>query len=176
MNIILIFLIAVSLSMDAFSLSLAYGTNLLVNKEIKILTLIVGLYHFIMPILGMLVGNFIIQTIHIDGKIITLIIFTFIGINMIIETYSKNEKVKIMKLGEMFLFGFAVSIDSFSIGIGIKSISNNFLLCSALFSLTSALFTYVGLKLGNRLNLLLGKIATLLGGIMLIVLGIIYAI
>lgn len=176
MEIIFIFLVAVSLSMDAFSLSLAYGTISLSKKEIKLLSSIVGIYHFFMPIVGMLIGNFIINLLHIKLNLITLIIFVFIGISMIIESIKGNEKVHQMRISEMILFGFAVSIDSFSIGIGIKSISNNFLLCSCLFSLVSAIFTYIGLILGNKLNILIGKLASVLGGIILIVLGIIFSI
>lgn len=176
MNIILIFIIAVSLSMDAFSLSLAYGTISMSKKEIRLLSIIVGIYHFFMPILGMLVGKFIFNIMHISGDLIVLIIFSFIGINMIIESLKNEEKVKNMKLGEMVLFGLAVSIDSFSLGIGINNISNNFIMCSSIFSITSFLFTYIGLKLGNKLNQLIGKIATIVGGIVLILFGLIYII
>ncbi|MBR6690300.1 MAG: manganese efflux pump [Bacilli bacterium] len=176
MNIILIFIIAVSLSMDAFSLSLAYGTISMSKKEIRLLSIIVGIYHFFMPILGMLIGKFVFNIMHISGDLIVLIIFSFIGINMIIESFKKEESVKKMKIGEMILFGLAVSIDSFSVGIGINNISNNFIMCSIIFSLISFLFTYVGLKLGDKLNQLIGKVATLIGGITLILLGIIYII
>ena len=176
MNIILIFIIAVSLSMDAFSLSLAYGTVSMSKKEINILSIIVGIYHFFMPIFGMLIGKFVFDIIHISSDIIVLIIFGIIGINMIIESFKEDEKVKVMKIGEMILFGFAVSIDSFSIGIGINNISNNFIMCSCIFSITSFIFTYVGLILGNKLNQLIGKIATLIGGVSLIVLGLIYVL
>lgn len=176
MNIILIFIIAVSLSMDAFSLSLAYGTISMTKKEIRLLSIIVGIYHFFMPILGMLIGKFIFNIMHISGELIVLIIFSFIGINMIIESLKKAEKVKKMKLGEMILFGLAVSIDSFSVGIGINNISNNFIMCSIIFSVISFLFTYIGLKLGNKLNQLIGKIATIVGGVVLILFGLIYII
>lgn len=176
MNIILIFIIAVSLSMDAFSLSLAYGTISMSTKEINLLSIIVGIYHFFMPIFGMIMGKFIFDILHINEELIVLIIFCFIGINMIIESFKKTEKVKKLKLGEMILFGLAVSIDSFSVGIGINSISNNFIMCSSVFSITSFLFTYIGLKLGNKLNQLIGKFATLIGGISLILFGFLYII
>ncbi len=174
MNIILIFFIAVSLSMDAFSLSLAYGTISLTKKEIKILSIIVGIYHFFMPIIGMLIGNFILKLLPVDEDIITLLIFIFIGLDMIIESFKKEEKVKKMKIYEMILFGFAVSIDSFSVGIGIYNINNNVLLCSSIFSIVSLIFTYIGLILGNKLSKLIGKLATILGGVGLIVLGFIF--
>lgn len=176
MNIILIFLIAVSLSMDAFSLSLAYGTISMSKREINLLSIIVGIYHFFMPIFGMLIGNFIFNVLHINSKLIVLIIFAFIGINMILEGFKKEEKVKKMKLSEMVLFGIAVSIDSFSVGIGLNNISNNFIMCSSMFSVTSFIFTFIGLKLGNKLNQIIGKVATIIGGIALILFGMFYLI
>lgn len=176
MNIILVFFIAVSLSMDAFSLSLAYGTISMSKKEINLLSIVVGIYHFFMPIFGMLIGKFIFNILHINEKIIVLIIFVFIGINMIIESFKKEEKVKKMKIGEMILFGLAVSIDSFSVGIGMNSISNNFIFCSFVFSITSFLFTYIGLILGNKLNQMIGKVATIIGGVALILFGMFYLI
>ena len=173
---ILIFVIAISLSMDAFSLALAYGTSSLNKKEINTLSVIVGLYHFFMPILGMLLGKFIINMLNVNGDLIVLIIFSFIGINMIIESFKEEEQVEKMKIGEMILFGLAVSIDSFSLGIGVNNISNNFLLCSLIFSITSFAFTYVGLLIGNKLNEWIGKISTMLGGVTLIILGLAYYI
>ena len=50
MEIFVIMIIAVSLSMDAFSLSLAYGTVNLDKKSCLKLSIIVGLYHFFMPL------------------------------------------------------------------------------------------------------------------------------
>ena len=70
MNIILIFIIAISLSMDAFSLSLAYGTISMSKKEINVLSIIVGIYHFFMPILGMLIGSFVFNVLNINQNII----------------------------------------------------------------------------------------------------------
>ena len=176
MNIILIFLIAVSLSMDAFSLSLAYGTISMSKKEINLLSIIVGVYHFFMPIFGMIIGNFIFNILHINSKLIVLLIFTFIGINMILESLKKEEKIKKMKLSEMILFGLAVSIDSCSVGIGLNNISNNFIMCSSIFSIISFMFTFIGLQLGNKLNQMIGKISTIIGGIALIIFGIFYLI
>lgn len=174
MNLILIFFIAISLSMDAFSLALAYGTISLTKKEINLLSIIVGIYHFVMPILGMFIGKIVLSKINSD--ILIFIIFTVIGIGMIIESFKKEEKVNKMKLLEMIAFGFAVSVDSFSVGVGLQSITSNYILSSLIFSLTSFTFTYIGLILGNKLNMLIGKLATLIGGISLILLGIFYSI
>ena len=75
---------------------------------------------------------------------------------------------------ELLIFGLAVSIDSFSVGIGLNAISNNFILCSLIFSISSFLFTYLGLILGKKISSLIGRASTLIGGIVLIIIGIMY--
>lgn len=176
MNIILIIIIAVSLSMDAFSLSLAYGTLNLPKNKIVFLSTIVGLYHFFMPILGRLIGKIVFHYIPIKPDIIILIILTFIGINMIIEAFKKEECIKCIDNIGMLLFGFAVSLDAFSVGIGLSNITNHYLLSSVIFSVSSFIFTYLGLLLGSKISNLIGHLATIIGGFFLILIGIIYAL
>ena len=59
MKIITIILIAISLSMDAFSLALIYGTQGIPKKHKLLLATIVGLYHLIMPLIGLTIGKYI---------------------------------------------------------------------------------------------------------------------
>ena len=167
-------LIAISLSMDAFALSLVYGNFNISKKDICVLSTIVGLYHLFMPILGMYFGEYISNFILIDHNIIMFIILFIVGIEMIIEAFKKENNIKNMKLVEQLLFGFAVSIDSFSIGIGLKYISNDYISGPITFSLVSALFTFIGLKIGKYMNTKIGNISRLFGGILLIVLAITY--
>ncbi len=174
MQIIFLIIIAVTLSMDAFSLSLAYGTLGLTKKNIKLLSLIVGIYHFIMPQIGNLFGILILKLIKIEPSVIIFVIFTVIGIQMIIESFKKENNTFSLKLSQMILFGFAVSIDSFSVGIGLNAITNKYLIASIIFSITSFLFTYFGLKTGKYINDKIGKISTIIGGIIIIVFGILY--
>ena len=55
----LVILMAISLSMDAFSLSLVYGTFGIDKKNKILLSLIVGCFHFVMPLFGMFIGDLI---------------------------------------------------------------------------------------------------------------------
>lgn len=174
MHVILILTIAVSLSMDAFSLSLAYGTLGLTKKEVNKLSTIVGIYHFFMPLIGLFFGRLFLKLIPLNPDLIVFIVLTFVGVEMIVESLKKEEVSKKTSLIELLFFGLAVSIDSFSVGIGLNSISNNYLLCSCIFSIASFLFTYLGLKLGYKINQIVGKLSTIIGGIVLILLGIIY--
>lgn len=174
MSIYIILTIAISLSMDAFSLSLAYGTLNLEKEYIKKQSIIVGVYHFIMPLIGLKIGDLLLKIIPITPNIIVCIVLTFIGIEMIIESFKKDEEIKKMTMKELLTFGLAVSIDSFSVGIGLQAITSNYILCVTIFSITSFTFTYIGLKIGKKINNLIGKISTLIGGIILMIIGIIY--
>lgn len=176
MSIWIILIVAVSLSMDAFSLSLAYGTLNLENKYIKKLSMIVGIYHFMMPLFGVLMGTFILKVLPMDPNFIVFIVLFFIGCQMVLESFKEEEPVKKMSSFEMLLFGLAVSIDSFSVGIGLKMLTSYYLLCAILFALTSFIFTFLGLHLGKKVHQKLGKVATLIGGIVLMILGIVYLI
>lgn len=170
----LILVIAVSLSMDAFSLALIYGMFNFTKKEEITLSLIVGLYHFFMPLLGYNFGNIIFNFIRINPNIIVTIVFTIIGIEMILDAFKNEEKSKLNGYIEMLSFGFAVSIDSFSTGIGIKAITNNLLPTFLTFSIVSGSFTYIGLILGKKISDKIGKISNIIGAVILIVIGITY--
>ena len=174
MSFLIVLVIAVSLSMDAFSLSLAYGTLDLSKKNINKLSIIVGIYHFIMPLIGLFIGNAILKFFPISPNVIVTIVLCFIGLQMVIETFKSEENMRLMSFSELLLFGLAVSIDSFSVGIGLNAISNNYLLCSLVFSISSFCFTYLGLLLGKKISQLIGKASTLIGGIVLIIIGLVY--
>lgn len=176
MNLFFIILIAISLSMDAFSLSLAYGT-LDIKKTDRInLSFIVGAFHFFMPLFGSLIGNKLLRYIFFDQNIIVFIILTLIGLEMIIDTLKNDNKVEKMKIFQMVIFAFSVSLDSFSVGIGLSSITNSLILSSVIFSLSSFSFTFFGLYIGNKINHLLGKVSTLFGGIILMIIALFYLI
>lgn len=174
MHVMIIFIIAISLSMDAFSLSLAYGTLNISKKNIRDLSVIVGLYHFFMPLLGMVAGQLILKIIPIHPNILVFIVLAFIGFEMLLESQNTETEVKIMNFKELLLFGLAVSVDSFSVGMGLKTISHHYVVSAFLFSCSSFIFTYLGLILGKKINNKIGSISTLIGGIVLIIIGAFY--
>ena len=174
MNIFTIIIIAISLSMDAFSLSLIYGTGGISKKHKIILSLIVGMYHFIMPLIGLTIGTLIIKKLIIKSEIIVGIILCLISIEMIISNMKNKEQKFLFSIPSYFLFGLSVSIDSLTTGIGLSAITNNYILSCFIFAIISFSFTIIGLNIGNILNIKYGKLSTLIGGIILFIIGISY--
>ena len=170
--ILTILVVAVSLSMDAFSLALIYGTYGMKKKSEVLLASIVGIFHFFMPLLGLGLGLVLMKYFIFDLEFVVGIIFLIIGVEMVISS-GKDEDVKILNgIFGYLLFGLSVSIDSFTTGIGLSVISKNYVLVSSIFMVISGLFTYMGLVLGNKLSSCFGRYATIIGGIILCLLGI----
>lgn len=151
MEIITLIIIGLSLSIDAFSLSLAYGLLNIPKKTIISTSITVGIFHFIMPILGMLLGNIITDTLNLDSKYILLTILILILIEMIKSLKEENKEHE-LNIINMLIFAFLVSFDSFTLGIGIKYITSNIFLASIVFMILSSLFTFLGFILGKYLT------------------------
>ena len=171
MSILEIFLIGISLSMDAFAVSICKG--LCMNKVKIEKCLIVGLYFGIfqalMPLLGYLFGNSLKDIIiNVDHFIILLILF-LIGINMITE---KNEEVdNDIHFKTMILLSIATSIDAFAVGITFSFLEINILFSIFIIGFTTFLISFIGVLLGNKVGYKYQRKTRILGGITLIILG-----
>lgn len=151
MNIITLLIIGLSLSIDAFSLSLAYGLLNISKKTSLITSLMVGIFHFIMPILGNMLGNVFVSFIELNTKFLLIIVLILILIEMI-KSLNEEPKEITLNLINIFVFAFLVSVDSFSLGIGINYITNNIIVASSIFSFMSFTFTFLGFLLGKYLS------------------------
>lgn len=171
-EIIAVFVIAIALSMDTFSLSLGIGTCNLTRKKMVLFSVIVGIMHFLMPLIGNMIGNQIIEMFKINSNFLLGIILLYLALAMLIDLLKKEEKNIDLKIANMLLFAFGVSIDSFSTGLGLQAITCNRIMAVMIFSITSFSFTYIGLLIGKYASKLLGTYACVLGACLLIVIGI----
>lgn len=167
------FFMAVGLSMDAFSLSIVYGTNGIKSKKIIILSLTVGIFHFIMPNLSALLSKSLFSFITY-GNIVAGIVFLILGIEMIFSFKEKESKYELSNYLEILLFAIAVSIDSFSVGLALSLDKENIILAGIVFSIISTMFTFSGLILGKKLNEKIGNVSKIIGIIILFVFSIKY--
>jgi len=174
-QILIYFFIAIGLSMDAFSLSLAYGTNGLPFKKILFLSVSVGVFHYFMPIFGSIIGNVFLTKFIEKANFIVSIIFLIIAIEMYLSR-NEEEKGTITNFLSILLFSFTVSIDSFSVGLGLGIMKNSISLAALIFALTSFSFTLLGLLSGKKLSEKYGKRAIYFGIIILIALAIDYVL
>ena len=160
--------------MDAFSLALIYGTEGIKRKDKLTLSIIVGILHFVMPLIGLSIGSFITSKIIFKHEILEGIILSLIAIEMLISSFKEKEHNFLISMPGFLLFGLSVSIDSLTVGIGLPATTDKYFLSSVIFSITSFIFTLLGLNLGNILNQKYGKISTIIGGVILLILGLVH--
>lgn len=167
-----IFLIGVALSMDAFSIALSIGTTHLSKNRFILIPIVVSIMHFVMPLIGLFLGNQILSVININPKIIMTIILLYLAFLMYKDR--NNDKVpKINSLLSIFLYAISVSLDSFSVGIGLKALTDKILIPPIIFSLCAGTITYMGLILGKYSQKVWKEKASLIGIILLISISIV---
>ena len=167
-----IFFIGLALSMDAFSIALSIGTTSISKFKKYLIPIIVGIMHFIMPLLGHLLGNQLFNIININSKLFVSLIFLYLAIIMFLDRNKKTSS-KISSILSIFLFAFSVSIDSFSVGLGITGITNHIILSFIIFSICSGTITAIGLIIGKYSIKYLKEKSVYLGIFILLILAIV---
>ncbi|MDE6285046.1 MAG: manganese efflux pump MntP family protein [Bacilli bacterium] len=169
-ELVSILMIGVSLSMDTFSLSLSLG-SLSQARVLKIIPLVVGLFHFFMPIFGNVVGLKLLSIFRLTSHFLLGFILIALAINLAIH-YFKDEEINVnLSFWGILFFAFSVSFDSFTVGMGINAITERYLIASFIFALCSGAFTFLGILIGKYSSRLIGKSANMIGIIILFLLG-----
>ena len=176
MSFLELFLIAVGVSMDAFSVSVCKG---LTTKRFSLkMALTCGLwfggFQALMPIIGYFLGSqFAYYVESVDHWIAFGLLF-LIGANMIREALSKKEGAEMdnsLGFKTMFLLAVATSIDALAVGVSFACIQVELWSSVALIGLTTFVFSVVGVKIGNVFGTKFKKNAEVFGGIILILIG-----
>jgi|SRR5690554_6774727 len=168
-----------ALSVDAFMLSLVYGSTFKRKIESLTTSVLVGTFHFIMLFIGYLLAFLLISSInladYLESKIqfISFLILIFIGIKMILKNNSQYTNTKRDILSKC-LFAFSVSFDSFLAGIALITIDHIYIIIvSILISFISFSVTLTSLLLGHKIRKrFLNKNLEFYAGILLIILAI----
>ena len=177
---------AFALGTDAFSVSTIIGVKKFNLRTILRLSLVIGFFHIIMPLIGIYGGSFIRKFIvnffnyssEVD-HLFTLIgagMLALIGLYFIIETrFDRETEIKLKLEGFGILaIALSVSLDAFSMGVSL-GILNFHLWIILLFGFVAGIMTFSGLLLGSRVGHWLGDDVQIWGGLLLIYLGLHFA-
>ena len=184
MDFITLFLIALSLAMDAMAVSVTNGIKLSgckVSDAVK-MGLFFGVFQFIMPLLGFYLGQSVTSFVGIFAPWLSCAILVYLGIRMIIEarhaSSGEEEEPCEDKLGygELFFQAVATSIDALAVGISL-AITNDHTggyvyYASAIIGIVAFLCSFAGAMAGKKLGGLFEKRAETAGGAVLIAIGI----
>ena len=175
MTFLELFLIAIGLSMDAFSVSICKG--LTTKKFSWPMALICGLWFggfpVLMPIIGYYLGAQFQEMIEAYDHWIAFGLLFLIGANMIREAVWGKEEKQDGSLGfkTMFLLAIATSIDALAVGVSFACIRVKLWSSVIVIGLTTFAFSVLGVKIGNVFGSKYEKSAEIIGGIILILIG-----
>ena len=176
MGFIELLLIAVSMSMDAFAVSICKGLS--VRRVEKKHALSVGLwfggFQGLMPVIGFALTALFAGYIEAVSSYIAFVLLIFIGGNMIREAIGKEEE----EVDDSFAFrtmltlAIATSIDALAVGVTLRLQGADILLAAPMIAVTTGVLSPIGLKVGNVFGARYKSKAELAGGVVLVALGI----
>lgn len=177
MSIFDIIILGTGLSMDAFAVAVCKGlamerANI---KKCSIVGLWFGFFQALMPFLGYSIGSLFNKYIEAFDHWIAFILLALIGVNMIKESFHKEEGGIGDCLGfkAMLVMAIATSIDALAAGITLVTLSFGFMLFAvSVIGVTTFLMSVLGVKIGNVFGTKYKSKAEFAGGAILILLGI----
>ena len=178
MGLIELFVIAVSLSMDAFAVSVCKGLSM---QSINIKkALIVGLYFGIfqagMPLIGYFLGTSFADKIVEYDHWLAFALLAVIGGKMVMESFEKNvcdyeEGYTSLTVKKMLPLALATSIDAVAVGISFAFLKVTIAPAVALIGIITLIISMIGTRLGSVFGMKYKSKAELVGGIVLILMG-----
>ena len=150
---ITIFLIALSLAMDAFAVSIANGITCFSKKNALKQGIYFGSFQFLMPLFGWFLGINIKSYMEAIDHWIAFALLALIGGGMIIDSFQKKEQKR------------ALTNKDFLLQVHIME-------ASAIIGIVAFFLSYIGGVLGKHLGRFLEKKASIAGGFLLIAIGV----
>lgn len=171
-----IFLIAVSLALDAFAVSTSTGISMPNFRLRHALTMGAwfGAFQFAMPLLGWLLGTGVSSYIRAVDHFIAFGLLAFIGGRMVWGSLRGQEEEACADLStrRLCLLAIATSIDALAVGVSMAFMEVNILFSAIVIGVVAFVLSVAGGMLGKRLGSLFQKRAELVGGLVLIAIGV----
>lgn len=171
-----IFIIAVSLSMDAFAVSVANGVVIRKNhfQHALIFGLSFGLFQMIMPVAGWLLGSGVADVVsHVDHWIAFGLLIA-LGGRMIYESFRIQECERCtaqISFRMLLCLSLATSLDAFAIGLSFAFLSVNILWPVLITGAVTFGLSFAGIFVGERFGHLFENRMEAVAGIVLIIIG-----
>ena len=182
MNSLDIWLLAVALAMDCFTVSIVSGV--IVRRHLWGLVLrmafLFGAFQALMPLLGWLATSHFSEQLEAVDHWIAFVLLAFIGGKMVKESFEDEEEQTFnpQSLRVQLLLAVATSIDALAVGISFACIGYDSLVSLTfpliIIGIVSFLFSVVGYLFGVRFGRSIARRLkpALLGGIILVVIGV----
>ncbi len=173
-DILELFIVALALGMDAFSLSIGMGLNKIRRNRAIQFCVFVGVFHVLMTLLGVYLGLLLGELLGRVTDAFAALLLIGLGLHMAYTTlFSKSETIKpFHTFPVILLFSAGVSLDALSVGFTLGLQSATYCVMAAfVFGVIGAILCAIGLLIGNRASGYVGVIGEIAGSLVLIGFG-----
>lgn len=179
MGFVELFLVAVGLSMDAFAVSVCKGLCMkrLDVRQALVIALFFGGFQALMPLVGWALGTQFEQYITPVDHWIAFVLLAFIGGKMLWDAFRGGEEELScpadgkLDLRELVMLSVATSIDALAVGITFAFLRVDIVSSVALIGATTFVLALAGVAVGHRFGARYEKPATIVGGVVLVLIG-----
>lgn len=176
MNYPAVLLVSIALGVDAFSVAIGIGLLGVRFKEILLVSATVSIFHVLMPLIGLYLGTYLGNIAGPIASTIGAIVLLAIGLNMLGDSIREPAVFKRSVLDpknplSLILMAGSVSLDALTVGFGLGTLKVDLFLTVITMGITAGLMTATGLLFGQKLSRFIGAKASLLGGLILVILG-----
>lgn len=179
MGFVELFLIAVGLSMDAFAVSVCKGLCMkrLDIRRAVVIALFFGVFQMVMPLVGWALGTQFEQYITPIDHWIAFVLLGFIGGKMLWEAFrGKGDETTCeieekLDIPELTMLAVATSIDALAVGITFAFLGVDIVPSVILIGATTFVLALVGVAVGHRFGARYEKLANVVGGVVLVLIG-----
>jgi putative Mn2+ efflux pump MntP len=177
MDVIALTGLAFALAMDAFAVALGTGTILsrLTGRHLFRLGFHFGLFQALMPIIGWLAGQTVMQWVEAWDHWIAFGLLALIGGRMIHEACSGEEKPDERDPTRglsLVMLSIATSIDALAVGFSLSILGVSIWFPALVIGLVAGTLTVIGMLVGDRIGSRWGSSVEIIGGLVLISIGI----
>lgn len=154
-----------ALGMDVFSVSLGIGMNAIPFRKMVWIGTVFGIFHMIMPFVGVVFGHILSSEIHIVADLIGGLLLVGLGTHMIFSAMRIETIASIPSMGiGLFILGLTVSLDSFTVGVSLGIVGLNLIWVLLFIGILSMTLAWIGMLIGKKVNRFLGIYSEILGG------------
>ncbi len=169
--------LAFSLAMDAFAVSISSGISLkrMNLKSTLAMSGSFGFFQAVMPVAGYLISSsFYSYICHIDHWI-AFMLLAGIGGKMIYEAFGEEsceETITTLTFKNLMVLSIATSIDALAAGVSLSFLCTSIVVPALTIGIVTFALSLVGILFGKKLGCRFGQKMEILGGAVLIILGI----
>jgi putative Mn2+ efflux pump MntP len=170
-----VLVLALALSMDAFAVSIGLGSKQ--KSSVNFLSfkaaVYFGLFQGLMPMIGYYGGRGIFSWVETFAHWIAFALLLLIGVKMIYEAFSEGIEEDIAQVTHrvMLILAIATSVDAMAAGFTLTLLDIQPILACLIIGLTTCMFSWLGVSIGNKSGTWLESKAEIFGGVVLILMA-----